>query len=382
MWNVEIPEQHIAVFGESGSGKTVLLSSFYGRAQEEEFRKTHPYGIVSDEPGQGLRLHQNYLGMKRSSKLPEATRFASCSFPFSLAFRSSVLVSEKRKQQQRPRIIWHDYPGEWFEQQVSGEEEAQRRIDTFKNLLSSEVALILVDAQRLIDNEGEEERYLKALFTGFRNSLYSLKDALLPDGQRLNRCPRIWVIALSKADLLPDMTAHSFQDLVVEKAAYEIAELREVLTELVNADGALAVGEDFLLLSSARFGEEKIDTDVQIGLDLILPMAAWLPVERHARWQEKKLITENVAKDIISGATHLILEGLGKGTSLKTGVKGRILNLVPIAFNAASSAAEGTLARVRREAAITSDLFYSTLADFAERLEKAEEDKIFIRSSR
>ena len=30
-------EQHIAVFGESGSGKTVLVSSFYGATQEPEF---------------------------------------------------------------------------------------------------------------------------------------------------------------------------------------------------------------------------------------------------------------------------------------------------------------------------------------------------------
>jgi ABC-type dipeptide/oligopeptide/nickel transport system ATPase component len=30
-------EQHIAVFGESGSGKTVLVSSFYGAAREQQF---------------------------------------------------------------------------------------------------------------------------------------------------------------------------------------------------------------------------------------------------------------------------------------------------------------------------------------------------------
>jgi ABC-type dipeptide/oligopeptide/nickel transport system ATPase component len=30
-------EQQIAVFGESGSGKTVLLSSFYGAAQDPKF---------------------------------------------------------------------------------------------------------------------------------------------------------------------------------------------------------------------------------------------------------------------------------------------------------------------------------------------------------
>ena len=50
------------------------------------------------------------------------------------------------------RLVWHDYPGEWFEEDVSGPEEAQRRVDTFKSLLGSDVAFLLVDGQRLLDN--------------------------------------------------------------------------------------------------------------------------------------------------------------------------------------------------------------------------------------
>ncbi|MGP5287339.1 ATP/GTP-binding protein, partial [Glutamicibacter arilaitensis] len=55
-------EQHIAVFGESGSGKTVMLSSFYGAAQEPKFTKDSLFHVVADEFGQGARLHKNYLG--------------------------------------------------------------------------------------------------------------------------------------------------------------------------------------------------------------------------------------------------------------------------------------------------------------------------------
>ena len=40
-------EQHIALFGESGSGKTVLLSSFYGAAQDATGRG----------PGTGRQLY-------------------------------------------------------------------------------------------------------------------------------------------------------------------------------------------------------------------------------------------------------------------------------------------------------------------------------------
>ena len=46
------------------------------------------------------------------------------------------------------RLVWHDYPGEWWQEDVSVPEEAQRRVDTFKSLLGSDVAFLLVDGQR------------------------------------------------------------------------------------------------------------------------------------------------------------------------------------------------------------------------------------------
>src|SRR5699024_11338266 len=42
-------EQHIAVFGESGSGKTVLLSSFYGGTQDPQFIRDHDLNVRSEE---------------------------------------------------------------------------------------------------------------------------------------------------------------------------------------------------------------------------------------------------------------------------------------------------------------------------------------------
>ncbi|MGP9747303.1 hypothetical protein [Brachybacterium sp. AOP29-B2-41] len=49
-------EQHIAVFGESGSGKTVLLSSFYGATQDPAFIKDNEFNVVADDTGQSHRL--------------------------------------------------------------------------------------------------------------------------------------------------------------------------------------------------------------------------------------------------------------------------------------------------------------------------------------
>ena len=46
-------EQHIAVFGESGSGKTVLLSFLYGAMQELLYLKDSLFDVVAEDIGQG-----------------------------------------------------------------------------------------------------------------------------------------------------------------------------------------------------------------------------------------------------------------------------------------------------------------------------------------
>lgn len=99
-------DQHIAVFGESGSGKTVLASSFYGAAQDS--RPESLYRIVADDMGQGVKLHQNYLGMRDSARTPELTKFNSDSYTFSMKMKETPRGQAKTDL----RLIWHDYPGE------------------------------------------------------------------------------------------------------------------------------------------------------------------------------------------------------------------------------------------------------------------------------
>src|SRR5699024_68106 len=134
--------------------------------------------------------------------------------------------------------------------------------------------------QKLLDNAGEEERYLQALFSTFNTGLLNLRDHLLEDGTPLVRFPRIWAIALSKADLLPEMTSHDLSVMLIEKAGGHMAELRRTIAMMVEGDAALSVGEDFLVLSSAKFTPGRIDVSDRIGVDLLLPLAAALPFER------------------------------------------------------------------------------------------------------
>lgn len=372
-------EQHIAVFGESGSGKTVLLSSFYGAMQEPAYIQKSLFNVVSDDIGQGHKLHKNYLGMRNSSTLPPANRFSSTSYSFSLKLKDSPKKGQQ-KQADALRLVWHDYPGEWFEQSVSGPEEAERRIATFRALLGSDVAVLLIDAQRMIDNSGEEEKYFKHLFTNFRNSLLSLKDELLVDG-KLVEFPRVWVMGLSKSDLLPNVDVYQFRDLLIEKACEEIDELRQTLSSLIEGSEAFAFGEDFILLSSAKFEPKVIALDTRVGVDLVLPIAAILPFERHVRWAKAKQLPGRVAENLLRGTGAFAAAMLGKKPSKFPVPLGVVLKFIDpgVVTEAARLAGDG-LAALNAAAREKNDILSVILTRFKLDLDKGEKDKTLLRS--
>jgi hypothetical protein len=376
-------EQQIAVFGESGSGKTVLLSSFYGATQEPQYLQKSLFHVVADDIGQGARLHRNYLGMRDSARLPMITRFAATSYSFSIMLKDgSSAKAMKGKPFDALRLVWHDYPGEWFEEDVSGSEEAQRRVDAFRSLLGSDVALLLVDGQRLLDNSGYEERYLKSLLTNFRNGLLSLRDNLLQDNKPLVQFPRIWILALSKSDLLPDLNVFKFRDLLIEKACDDIDELRKVLAGLVEGSDALSVGEDFMLLSSAQFDAGKIEVTKRVGLELLLPLAAMLPFERHVRWAQVMHARGKVAENLLDGAGALAAALIGRKSN-GLGPIGHLLNLVgPNLVNDAAKMATDKLREINSEALAKGDNLTATLTRLRMDLDKGEDEQILLRSRR
>ncbi|MDQ2755224.1 MAG: ATP/GTP-binding protein [Actinomycetota bacterium] len=325
-----IQEQHIAVFGETGSGKTVLLSSFFGPSQERAYANDL-WDLVADDTGQGNRLYQNYVGMRDRAVAPAATRFSSTTYTFSVKLKSGDVAPRKRPFDVL-RLVWHDYPGEWFQESPSSAAEAADRVTTFRSLLRSDVALLLVDGQRLLDHQGEEERYLKSLITNFRQALLRLKDDVTADGERLVEFPRIWMIALSKADLFPDWDVYAFRDLVLGGAADHLDDLRATLQDLIETPDALSVGEDFMLLSSAKFElssstpePPRIDVTRQVGLDLILPVAAILPLQRRVAWNSRMEIPRRVLDTVAHGA-ELLAATLGDKGHLRID---KVLNRLP-----------------------------------------------------
>ena len=80
----------------------------------------------------------------------------------------------------------------------------------------------------------------------------------------------------------------------------------------MDSPDALAVGEDFLRLSSAKFEPNRIEVTERIGLDLILPLAAMLPLERHIRWAQQKQIPAKVAEELLGGAASSGCRVVGK----------------------------------------------------------------------
>lgn len=387
MHKKKVVEQAIAVFGESGSGKSVLVSSFYGATQEPTSIENNLY-TVSAASGQHNRLFQDYLGMRDYARLPDTTRFEATSYSFSIKLKKPPQLKKTRsKSVETLRLVWHDYPGQWFEQDVSGDQEAQRRVDTFRNLLESDVALLLVDAQRLIDNQGQESKYLKSLFANVRNGLAALKDQLLPDGKPLDQFPRIWVLALSKSDLLPEMDVRRFRDLVVANAGADLDQIRATITEMVEAPDATSVFDDFVILSSAKFEPERIEVTQSVGLDLILPLAAVLPLERLSWWQSVGnmpiALMKRLAQTDENKVRFAIVMGLKQAQRFK-GRAGAIIDFVLMGMPSDSvedliDAGAKKLRQVLESATAEHANLIATLADFRLRLLEAEETGVLFR---
>lgn len=388
-----VREQHIAVFGESGSGKTVLVSSFFGPTQEGSY-SNDLWDLIADDTGQGNRLYQSYVGMRDRAKTPIQTRFKADTYYFRVKIKEGDPATAKRRPFDALRLAWHDYPGEWFEESPSSPEEENLRVDGFRSLLSSDVALLLVDGQKLLDHQGEEERYLKSMLTNIKQGLLRLKDDILIDGARLVEFPRIWILALSKADLFPDWDVYTFRDLLIERATEHIDALRTTLQEFVDTPTALSLGEDFLLLSSAKFelasvSREPIEIDVtqRVGVDLILPIASLLPLERRVQWAERMEVPRAVLDKLADGADGLAAALVGGKLFGIDAVIAKIPKVGPAMRQAAIPAliavaklAGPKLRDINEAARARHDYLAATLSQFKLDLEHGSTSKLLIKS--
>ncbi|WP_414542710.1 TRAFAC clade GTPase domain-containing protein [Nostoc sp. CCY0012] len=355
----KVIEQHIAVFGESGSGKTMLLNTLYGWHQEPQFHKNKGYRLTATDTSQGHHLLNGYLKMK-DSFLPVTTSFVYKSFKFDINVRGLDAPAGS--------LVWHDYPGEWWNETKEGTEGA-RKLEAIRLLLQSDVAFILCDAQRLKD---DGEKYLRRLFMSFNSELVNQKKALMPDGNPLTLFPRIWIICLSKADLLPDKDVYWFRSQVIKAAKEDLEVLNETIKSMISGDSCQSIGEDFLLLSSAEFDPENgklTNPEHHVGIDLIPPISIIVPVERALFWER--------AKGNSQAAVHKLTESF---RSLTTNWM-KYLPLVGGVFSLVDDGAKSLVTKLKEvetEARERGDSVETVIAAFRGRLEDESTKQIYL----
>ena len=138
-------------------------------------------------------------------------------------------------------------------------------------------------------------------------------------------------------------------------------------------------------LSSAKFEPNRIEVAERIGLDLILPIAAILPFQRHIRWADRKQLPPKVAEALLTGTEALA--GALINTAKFAGVKGRLLAMlgrsaVTATMSAAAKLGGDQLRKLNADARNRHDHLAEVLTRFGLDLERGEADRVLLRSRR
>jgi hypothetical protein len=147
-----------------------------------------------------------------------------------------------------------------------------------------------------------------------------------------------------------------------------------------------------MLLSSAKFElsatdrePAEIDVTKRVGVDLILPVASLLPLERRVQWQEKLMIPVKVLDSLADNAEALAsvlaaTQNFGAGKLL-----GKLPQVGPFAKKAvpallvAVKMAESQLRQINEQARERHDYLTATLTQFKMDLDRGETDRLVIR---
>lgn len=331
--------QHLTVFGESESGKSSLLRAFYAHSKAaaqggngflhysfevadpavaallERTQQHSPAGAaryeappasaqrVAPAPPETQAPQPTAAQQPATAQQPAPAPLQSATQPTEYGFTYRFLTqlqADTKPSAVALNLVWHDYPGSWFS---AAGTHAQQQLHSFQGLFSSDVALLLVDGAKLRDNAGQEDRYLKPLFQNLTESLTRLQSELFPRGKKTNSFPRTWVIALTKADLLPGTDVFDFTNTVKQHAAAELEGLQQTIAGFVNAPEATSIGEHFLIFSaapgstapgSAGAGGSTPGSapagapgNTISGVELLLPLACLVPLQNQVKWAKR-----------------------------------------------------------------------------------------------
>ena len=246
-------EIRLALFGQSGAGKTALLASYFGNQQRHTFEARHGYRLEAEDTSDGNELLGRYYGMEQG-------RFPRGTDDFR-EHRFSLILKLPEQSERVFRVVWYDYPGGWWEREPSDEGERQARRQALERLATSHVGILLIDGDKYAT---QGISYVRTLLAQFRNEMSRLAPLRVDDA-----LPRQWIIAVSKADLLPPgTTAEDVARDLLASAGDELSGLASALPSQAS------FGRHFLLLSAARGdGAQVMDAHRYLGLTLVAPLA-------------------------------------------------------------------------------------------------------------
>lgn len=273
MGNSDTAEIRIAVFGESGSGKTTLLSTFFGRQQSEEFISESEYYLRAEKKSQQNELLANYYGLEKG-EFPQGT-INNGLYSFWLE------ISKLEQKESALKISWLDYPGKWWIQDEIDDEGKKRQKECLEILMSSHVGILVVDGAKYLK---DKENYIRKLFDNFKNEFKKIKrESMQKDKSKKGKKkddkigPDKWIIALSKADLIPDFKAYDFSKEIIRLVGRQFGDI----DEKIDANG---FGDRYLLLASVKCDASgQIISDTTIGIDCIAPASLIASIENAKR---------------------------------------------------------------------------------------------------
>ena len=284
------PEVRIALFGMKGAGKTTLLASYFGNQQRNAFEERHGYRLEAADAAQGSVLLSRYYRLEGGDFPIGTDGFDTLRFGLKVHELPTASLD----------VVWYDYPGGWWETAPSDEAERDARRKALEQLLDSHAAILLIDTERYLK---EGLTYVRSLLDQFRAEIRRIVNELSALGKAPD-FPEQWLIAFSKADLLPERTsALTLAEELREGAADQLLGVQKAV------GGESTFGQEYLLLSAVRGdGGRVLDAHQSLGLTTIAPLALLGALSRVAEKTGRGGVwgTLATALDLLRGVTEAV----------------------------------------------------------------------------
>jgi hypothetical protein len=273
-----------------GAGKTTLLASYFGNQQRNAFEERHGYRLEAADAAQGSVLLSRYY------------RLEDGNFPIGTDGFDTLRFGLKVHELPTPSldVVWYDYPGGWWETAPSDEAERDTRRRALELLLDSHAAILLIDSERYLQ---EGVTYVRSLLDQFRAEVRRIVNELSALGKAPD-FPEQWLIAFSKADLLPERTtALTLAQELREGAADQLLGVQKAV------GGGSSFGQEFLLLSAVRGdGRRVLDAHQSLGLTTIAPLVLLGALSRVAEKTGRGRVwgTLATALEVLRGLTEAV----------------------------------------------------------------------------